>query len=171
MQEAYVALGANLGDREASLRGALSKLAAEPGIGLHAISPVYETAPVGFTDQPSFLNMVARVGTEWPPLELLGRLLKIEREMGRVRDIRWGPRNIDLDLLLVGETRMDTPELTLPHPRMGERAFVLVPLRDVWPEGRGFPWVRELGGMSLEQEGIKEWANWGHQPSFAGRKE
>lgn len=171
LQEAYVALGANLGDREASLRGALGRLAAEPGIELLAVSPVYETAPVGYTDQPSFLNMVARVGTECTPLELLRRLLEIEREMGRIRDIRWGPRNIDLDLLLVGETSMDTPELTLPHPRMGERAFVLVPLRDVWREERDFPWERELGGMSLEQEGIKQWADWGHEPSFAGRKE
>ena len=171
MQEAYVALGANLGDREASLRGALSRLVAGPGIELHAVSPVYETAPVGYTDQPSFLNMVARVGTEWPPLELLRRLLEIEREMGRVRDVRWGPRDIDLDLLLVGETSLDSPELTLPHPRMGERAFVLVPLRDVWQEGRDFPWARELGGMSMEQEGIKEWAIWGCEPPFSGRKE
>ena len=171
MLEAYVALGANLGDRDESLRGALSKLAAEPGITLHAISPVYETAPVGYTDQPSFLNMVVRVGTECHPLDLLGRLLEIEREMGRVRDIRWGPRNIDLDLLLVGETSMDTPELTLPHPRMGERAFVLVPLREVWPEGREFPWARELGRMSLEQEGIKEWASWSTDDLFVARKE
>lgn len=171
MQEAYVALGANLGDREASLRGALSKLVSEPEIELQEISRVYETAPVGYKDQPSFLNLVAKVGTEWTPLELLRRLLGIEREMGRVRDVRFGPRIIDLDLLLVGEARMDTPELTLPHPRMGERAFVLVPLRDVWPEGRDFPWALELGGMSLTQEGIKEWANWSHEEPFAVWKE
>lgn len=157
MQDAYVALGANLGDREASLRDALNRLAAEPGVTLHRMSPIYETAPVGYTEQPSFLNMVVRVATELPPIELLRRLLAIEREMGRVRDIRWGPRNIDLDLLLVGETSMDTPELTLPHPRMGERAFVLVPLRDVWPEGAAFPWADALGAMSLEQEGIRSW--------------
>ncbi|WP_051421847.1 2-amino-4-hydroxy-6-hydroxymethyldihydropteridine diphosphokinase [Cohnella panacarvi] len=171
MQEAYVALGANLGDREASLRGALSKLASESGIELHAISRVYETAPVGYKDQPSFLNLVAKVGTQRTPLELLRRLLGIEQEMGRVRDVRFGPRIIDLDLLLVGETSMNTPELTLPHPRMGERAFVLVPLRDVWPKGRDFPWSSELGGMSLEQEGVKEWANWSRDLSFVVRKE
>ncbi|MFC5530049.1 2-amino-4-hydroxy-6-hydroxymethyldihydropteridine diphosphokinase [Cohnella yongneupensis] len=160
MQEAYVALGANLGDREASLRNALGRLAAEPDIEMLGISPAYETAPIGYTDQPSFLNMVVRVGTGLQPIELLRRLLAIEREMGRVRDIRWGPRNIDLDLLLVGDTRLDTPELTLPHPRMGERAFVLVPLRDVWPENVDFPWARELAEMSLEQEGISQWADW-----------
>ncbi|MBO9598562.1 MAG: 2-amino-4-hydroxy-6-hydroxymethyldihydropteridine diphosphokinase [Cohnella sp.] len=171
MQEAYVALGANLGDRESSLREALSKLVSEPGIELLAISRVYETAPVGYKDQPSFLNLVVRVGTRRTPLELLRRLLEIEQEMGRVRDIRFGPRIIDLDLLLVGETKMDTPELTLPHPRMGERAFVLVPLRDVWPEGLAFPWARELGGMSLVQEGIKEWANGSEDAPFVVRKE
>lgn len=155
-----MALGANLGDREASLRDALGRLAAEPGIGRLAISPVYETAPVGYTDQPSFLNMVVRISTALPPVDVLRRLLAIEREMGRVRDVRWGPRNIDLDLLLVGETSLDTPELTLPHPRMGERAFVLVPLRDVWPEGERFPWASELSAMSLEHEGIRQWAIW-----------
>ncbi len=171
MQEAYVALGANLGDRESSLREALSKLVSESGIELQAISRVYETAPVGYKDQPSFLNLVVRVWTQRTPLELLRRLLEIEQEMGRVRDIRFGPRIIDLDLLLVGETKMDTPELTLPHPRMGERAFVLVPLRDVWPEGLAFPWALELGGMSLEQEGIKEWANGSADAPFVFRKE
>ncbi len=154
-QEAYVGLGANLGDRERSLQEALDRLAAEPGIALAGVSPVYETAPVGYTDQPSFLNRVVRIEAEGAPLALLRRLLAIERDMGRVRDIRWGPRNIDLDLLAFGDVRMDTPELMLPHPRMGERAFVLVPLRDVWPEGRDFPWAKELAGMSLEQEGIK----------------
>lgn len=156
-QEAYVGLGANLGDREGSLRDALDRLAAEPGISLTGVSPTYETAPVGYTDQPSFLNRVARVEAEGSPLDLLRRLLAIEREMGRVRDIRWGPRNIDLDLLAFGDERMDTPELTLPHPRMGERAFVLVPLRDVWPEERDFPWAEALAGMNLEQEGIARW--------------
>lgn len=156
-QEAYVALGANLGDREGSLREALERMAAEPGIAIARVSPIYETAPVGYTDQPSFLNRVVKVEAEGSPLELLRRLLAIEREMGRVRDIRWGPRNIDLDLLAFGDERIDTPELTLPHPRMGERAFVLVPLRDVWPEERDFPWAEALAGMNLEEEGIARW--------------
>lgn len=158
MHEAYVALGANLGDREVSLAEALRKMAAEPGIEVRRISSIYETAPVGFTDQPAFLNMAACLGTDLKPLELLHRLLSIEQEMGRVREFRWGPRNIDLDLLVYGEISMDMPELTLPHPRMGERAFVLVPLRDIWPDQEAFPWDEALSAFSLEEEGIKRWA-------------
>jgi len=158
VQEAYVALGANLGDRESSLKEATRRLRAEPGLELHSLSPIYETAPVGYTDQPSFLNMTIRLQTDLGPLELLRRLLAIEREMGRVRDIRWGPRNIDLDLLAHGTIAMDTPELTLPHPRMGERAFVLVPLKDIWPETVAFPWEKQLSAFSWRDEGISLFA-------------
>jgi 2-amino-4-hydroxy-6-hydroxymethyldihydropteridine diphosphokinase len=158
VQEAYVALGANLGDRETSLREALRRLADDPELEVRSISSVYETAPVGFTDQPSFLNMAVCLGTDLEPVELLRRLLAIEQEMGRVRDVRWGPRNIDLDLLVYGEMSMETPELTLPHPRMGQRAFVLVPLRDIWPKQASFPWKAELAAFSLQAEGIKRWA-------------
>lgn len=160
MQEAYVALGANLGDRESSLAEALRRLADEPGMELRRISPIYETAPVGFTDQPSFLNMTVCLGTDLEPLELLHRLLAIEQEMGRVREVRWGPRNIDLDLLLYGQVLTDMPELTLPHPRMGQRAFVLVPLHDIWPAEQVFPWEAQLTAFSLEEEGITRWAVW-----------
>ncbi|MFC5468536.1 2-amino-4-hydroxy-6-hydroxymethyldihydropteridine diphosphokinase [Cohnella suwonensis] len=160
MLEAYVALGANLGDREQSLAEAVRRLQVEPGVELLRVSAAYETAPVGYTDQPSFLNMAVALNTELEPVELLRRLLAIEQEMGRVRDVRWGPRNIDLDLLVHGETSMDTPELTLPHPRMGQRAFVLVPLRDAWPEEKPFPWARELSAFSLEEEGIARYAAW-----------
>jgi 2-amino-4-hydroxy-6-hydroxymethyldihydropteridine diphosphokinase len=163
VQEAFVALGANLGDRESSLRDALRRLADDPELEVRSISSVYETAPVGFTDQPSFLNMAVCLGTDLEPIELLRRLLAIEQEMGRVRDVRWGPRNIDLDLLLYGEMSMETPELTLPHPRMGQRAFVLVPLRDIWPNQASFPWEAELAAFSLQEEGIKRWAQWSGQ--------
>ncbi len=158
MQDAYVALGANLGDREASLKEAIRRLREEPDLELQRISPVYETAPVGYTDQPSFLNMTIGLRTAISPLDLLRRLLAIERDMGRVRDIRWGPRNIDLDLLAYDSIAMDTPELTLPHPRMGERAFVLVPLKDIWPEELPFPWEKQLSAMSLREEGISRFA-------------
>jgi 2-amino-4-hydroxy-6-hydroxymethyldihydropteridine diphosphokinase len=154
LHEAYVALGANLGDREASLKEAIRRLRAEPDLEPHRISPIYETAPVGYTDQPSFLNMTIGLKTAIGPLDLLRRLLAIERDMGRVRDIRWGPRNIDLDLLAYDAVAMDTPELTIPHPRMGERAFVLVPLKDIWPEESPFPWEKQLLAMSLRDEGI-----------------
>ncbi|WP_239619021.1 2-amino-4-hydroxy-6-hydroxymethyldihydropteridine diphosphokinase [Cohnella mopanensis] len=163
MLEAYVALGANLGDRESSLTEALNRLQADTELEVLRISAAYETAPVGFTDQPSFLNMAVSLTTELDPITLLRRLLAIEQEMGRVRDVRWGPRNIDLDLLLYGETTMDTPELTLPHPRMGQRAFVLVPLRDIWPKEILFPWEAELSAFSLQEEGIARYAEWdGH---------
>lgn len=160
MQEAFVALGANIGDREASLREALSRLANDSELEVNRISSVYETAPVGFTDQPAFLNMAVSLRTELEPLMLLRRLLEIELEMGRVRDVRWGPRNIDLDLLVYGEVVMDTTELTLPHPRMGERAFVLVPLREVWPKESDFPWEAEFSRFSLQEEGISRWSEW-----------
>ncbi|MCD9026316.1 2-amino-4-hydroxy-6-hydroxymethyldihydropteridine diphosphokinase [Cohnella silvisoli] len=160
MQEAFVALGANLGDRESSLTEAIRRLQADPYLEVRRVSAVYETAPVGFTDQPSFLNMAVSLVTELDSILLLRRLLAIEQEMGRVRDIRWGPRIIDLDLLVHGDVPMETSELTLPHPRMGQRAFVLVPLRDVWPEEAPFPWEAELSAFSLAEEGIKRFAEW-----------
>jgi 2-amino-4-hydroxy-6-hydroxymethyldihydropteridine diphosphokinase len=163
VQEAYVALGANLGNRESSLTEAVRRLQADSELEVRRISDVYETAPVGFTDQPSFLNMAVCLGADLDPVSLLRRLLAIEQEMGRVRDVRWGPRNIDLDLLVHGEASLDTPELTLPHPRMGQRAFVLVPLKDVWPVGNPFPWERELSAFSMQEEGIARFAGWDGQ--------
>jgi 2-amino-4-hydroxy-6-hydroxymethyldihydropteridine diphosphokinase len=160
VQEAYVALGANLGDRESSLAEAIRRLQADSELEVRRISAAYETAPVGYTDQPSFLNMAVCLGTELDPIGLLRRLLAIEQEMGRVRDVRWGPRNIDLDLLVHGEAKADTPELTLPHPRMGQRAFVLVPLGDIWPKAIPFPWESELSAFSLQEEGIARYADW-----------
>jgi 2-amino-4-hydroxy-6-hydroxymethyldihydropteridine diphosphokinase len=158
-----VALGANMGDRDSSLAEAIRRLRADAELDVLRISKVYETAPIGFTDQPSFLNMAVCIGTDLDPVVLLRRLLAIEQEMGRVRDVRWGPRNIDLDLLVHGDAFMETPELTLPHPRMGQRAFVLVPLRDVWPEKIPFSWEAELKVFSLEEEGIKLYAEWDGQ--------
>jgi 2-amino-4-hydroxy-6-hydroxymethyldihydropteridine diphosphokinase len=160
LQDAFIALGANIGDREASLQEAIRRLTDDSELTVHSLSSVYETAPVGYTDQPSFLNMAIRLGTELEPLRLLRRLLEIEQEMGRVRDVRWGPRNIDLDLLVFGEEAMETSELSIPHPRMGERAFVLVPLREIWPEQTSFPWEVEWSRFNLQEEGITRWAQW-----------
>jgi 2-amino-4-hydroxy-6-hydroxymethyldihydropteridine diphosphokinase len=120
---AYVGLGANLGDREATIRRAATLLRAS------RLSPILETEPWGYADQPKFLNAVAEVETELSPRELLDRLLEIERELGRVRNgPRYGPRTIDLDLLLYGDEVIDEPGLTVPHPRLAERLFVLEPL-------------------------------------------
>ena len=140
MSRAAVALGANLGDRLAALRTAAASLDALPDTRVTAYSPVYETDPVGYLDQPAFLNAVLFVETALSPSALLGALLGIEAALGRRRTFRNAPRVIDLDLLVMedGERRpvySDTPELQLPHPRMRERAFVLAPLADLFPEG------------------------------------
>jgi 2-amino-4-hydroxy-6-hydroxymethyldihydropteridine diphosphokinase len=120
---AFVGLGSNIGDREATIRAAAARL------GPHRLSPIVETEPWGYADQPRFLNAVAELETDLEPRALLDRLLAIERELGRVRGgPRYGPRTIDLDLLLYGEQVIREPGLTVPHPRMGERLFVLEPL-------------------------------------------
>jgi 2-amino-4-hydroxy-6-hydroxymethyldihydropteridine diphosphokinase len=139
---AYVGLGANLGDRAATLGAALDRLDAEPGIEVVAVSSFRETDPVGYLDQPRFVNAAAAVETELGPRELLDRLLAVERDLGRTREgPRFGPRTIDLDLLLYGDVVLDEPGLTLPHPRLHERRFALEPLAELDPAlvvpGRG----------------------------------
>ncbi|MDD2764059.1 MAG: 2-amino-4-hydroxy-6-hydroxymethyldihydropteridine diphosphokinase [Opitutaceae bacterium] len=132
-RQAFIGVGANLGDRWATIRGALAALARASGIESVEASAVYETAPVGVVDQPKFLNLVAGIETTLAPEVLIAGLHQLEKNAGRCRELeqRWGPRPLDLDLLLYeGETRPG-PELALPHPRMWERAFVLVPLREL----------------------------------------
>jgi 2-amino-4-hydroxy-6-hydroxymethyldihydropteridine diphosphokinase len=136
MTLAYVGLGANLGEREATIRRAAAL------IGALRLSTIRETEPWGVTDQPSFLNAVAETDTELPPRALLERLLEVERALGRVRGgARFGPRTIDLDLLLYGSETIDEAGLTVPHPRLHERLFVLEPLSELAPAlvvpGRG----------------------------------
>lgn len=135
MTRAYVALGSNLGDREGTLRAALEDLAAEPGIDVAAVSRFYDTEPVGYLDQPRFLNGAAALETELPARELLERLLAVELRFGRRREdvAPQGPRTLDLDLLLYGDAEIDEPGLRVPHPRMHERRFVLEPLADLDP--------------------------------------
>ncbi|MBO8165509.1 MAG: 2-amino-4-hydroxy-6-hydroxymethyldihydropteridine diphosphokinase [Brevibacillus sp.] len=129
---AYLALGSNIGDRQQHLRRAIQLLQETPGIAVCKLSAVYETEPVGYEEQPPFLNMVIAVDTDLTPPCLLAEVLAVEEKMGRVRTIRWGPRTIDIDILLYGREQIRLPNLQIPHPRMGERGFVLVPLRDVW---------------------------------------
>ena len=135
MPRAYVGLGSNLGDRERTLREALDALAAEPAVEVAAVSTLLETDPVGYLDQPRFLNGVAALETELPPRALLDLLLAVERRFGRERGgvPRQGPRTLDLDLLLYGEAEIDEPGLRIPHPRLHERAFVLRPLAELAP--------------------------------------
>ena len=130
MSRAYVALGSNLGDREENLCTALKHLQ-ENGVEVIKTSTFIETEPYGVTDQPGFVNAVCQVETELAPLELLRLLLSIEQEMGRVRLRRWGERNIDLDLLLYEYAVLESEELTLPHPDMQNRDFVLIPLAEI----------------------------------------
>jgi 2-amino-4-hydroxy-6-hydroxymethyldihydropteridine diphosphokinase len=142
MSRAYVGLGSNIGDRGEMLERAVALLAASPDIELIRVSTVRETDPVGFTEQPRFLNAAAAVETELGPRTLLERLLRIEGALGRTRDgPRFGPRTIDLDLLLYGQEQVDEPGLTVPHPRLQERRFALEPLVDLDPAlevpGRG----------------------------------
>jgi 2-amino-4-hydroxy-6-hydroxymethyldihydropteridine diphosphokinase len=135
---AYVGLGANLGDTAATLKAALQSLGALPGIRLQAVSAFYRTAPVD-AQGPDFLNAVAALQTTLSPEELLAQLQRIESASGRERPYRNAPRTLDLDLLLYGDASMVSPTLTLPHPRMHERAFVLVPLAEVAPAGTVIP--------------------------------
>lgn len=132
MTRAFIGLGANLGDCEATIRRALELLAAEPGVAVRAVSSIRETDPVGIEDQPRFLNAAAELETELAPRPLLDRLLEIERRLGRTREgPRYGPRTIDLDLLLYGDEIVDEPGLSVPHPRLTQRRFVLEPLAEL----------------------------------------
>ena len=131
---AYLSLGSNVGDREANLRTAISKLG-ELGEVL-AVSSFYETEPVEFTDQPWFINCAAAVRTELTAQQFLAKIQQIEQQMGRRRIQPKGPRNIDLDILLFGDSIISTPELEVPHPAMHERRFVLEPLAEIAPDAR-----------------------------------
>ena len=132
-ERAYIAIGGNLGDRRAYLQAGIKEVAALPGTRLAAISHTYETQAVGPVAQPDFLNAVLAIETALAPAPLLAALLAIEKKHQRQRRIHWGPRTLDLDLLLYGERTINSADLTLPHPRMHERRFVLVPLCEIAP--------------------------------------
>jgi 2-amino-4-hydroxy-6-hydroxymethyldihydropteridine diphosphokinase len=154
LTRAYVGLGANLGDRELTIHRAVELLGAMPGIEVVAVSRLRETDPVGYEDQPRFLNGAAALDTELSPRKLLHRLLAVERDLGRIRGDgpRFGPRAIDLDLLLFGDEIVDEDGLAVPHPRLAERRFALEPLHELdpgltLPDGRA---VRDLLASQLQ---------------------
>ena len=156
---AYVAFGANLGEPVETLRAAAVALARRPGVELVAGSPVYRTRPIGPPGQPDYANAVARADTTLAAEALLDVLLAIEAEFGRVRDVRWGPRTLDLDLIWYGGEERATERLTLPHPRAHEREFVLRPLADLDPDLvlRGRPagdWLAGLAPQGVEPAGV-----------------
>ncbi|KIL52541.1 2-amino-4-hydroxy-6-hydroxymethyldihydropteridine diphosphokinase [Jeotgalibacillus soli] len=130
---AYLSLGSNMGDRLTNLKAAVRRLRTFEEIDVTAVSSIYETDPVGFTDQEAFLNMVLEVKTSLIAEELFQKCLQVEAALGRERMIRWGPRTIDLDILLYNDDDVESENLIIPHPRMHERSFVLIPLLDVNP--------------------------------------
>ncbi len=135
MKTAYLGLGSNIGDREQNLKDALAKLAA-PDLRVSRVSSVYETEPVGFTAQRWFFNIVVEIKTELFPMQLLARIGKIEQALGRARTVKNGPRTLDIDILLYGRAVVRTAKLEIPHPRIAERRFVLIPLAELAPELR-----------------------------------
>ena len=164
-----VALGANLGDGRETLEGAVRAVGALPGMQVRAVSPLVETDPVGGPEQPAYLNAVLIGDTTLEPPELLRRLHEIEADHGRTREVRWGPRTLDLDLIQVGrvgapsEIRAHTSELTLPHPRAHERGFVLVPWAQVDPAGtaRVGDHVRRVADLAAEVDsGVRPGPDW-----------
>jgi len=132
MARVYLGLGSNLGEREQNLATALARL--QERLRLLTVSSLYETAPWGITEQPPFLNAAIAVETELSPAELLAFIKGVEREMGRQPSGRWGPRLIDIDILLYGDLVLQTPDVVVPHPHLAERAFVLVPLAEIAPD-------------------------------------
>ena len=157
MKEAYIALGANMGDPAAAVQAAFEALAGLDGIHLLKRSSLYRTAPVGLAGQPDFINAVALVATPLAPRLLLTALLETEAAFGRVRQTKNGPRTLDLDLLLYDDLVLDTPDLTLPHPRLHLRAFVLAPLAEIAPAlaipGRGpvAAWLPAVATQAIER--------------------
>ncbi len=144
MATVYLSLGSNLGHREANIKSALEMLGQETRI--LQVSSLYETEPVGYKDQPWFLNLVCAVETELAPQALLELAQTIEKNLGRKQTCRFGPRLIDLDILFYDDLVLDSPDLTIPHPRLAERAFVLVPLKEIAP---GL--VHPLSDLTIEE--------------------
>jgi 2-amino-4-hydroxy-6-hydroxymethyldihydropteridine diphosphokinase len=155
--EAFIGLGSNLASPDRQLASALESLAALPNTRLREVSSFYRTAPVGYAGQPDFVNAVVRIETALAPRALLDALLDIERRHGRVREMPNGPRTLDLDLLIYGDRRHHEDGLTVPHPRMHERAFVMVPLAEIAPErdvaGRGT--ARELAESLAREQRVE----------------
>ncbi|MDI7743840.1 2-amino-4-hydroxy-6-hydroxymethyldihydropteridine diphosphokinase [Lysinibacillus fusiformis] len=160
MNKVYLSLGTNIGQREENLKLAVRLLQEKPNVTVQSISSIYETAPVGYLDQPSFLNIALYIETSLPAMDVLTICQSVENELGRVRDIRWGPRIIDLDILLFNNDNIEVENLIVPHPRMFERAFVLVPLLEIAASIEALQLQlakSSLESMNLVAEGITKW--------------
>ncbi|HHV99717.1 MAG TPA: 2-amino-4-hydroxy-6-hydroxymethyldihydropteridine diphosphokinase [Clostridiaceae bacterium] len=152
----FIGLGSNIGNREKYIHDAIKHISQIPDTKIIKMSDIYETEPVGNTEQDRFLNMAVCIATRLEPLELLGRLQYIENLLGRKRTIRWGPRTIDLDILLFDDLHLELPQLVIPHPRMFERAFVLIPLSEIL-DGKDIMGmnVDELINRCSDKDGVK----------------
>lgn len=159
MNKVYLSVGTNMGERAANLQQAMRLLIAHPAIRVERVSSIYETAAVGYTDQANFLNIAVYVETTLTADEMLRTCQRIENELGRIREFRWGPRIIDLDILLYNHETIETEHLIVPHPRMYERAFVLVPLQDIASEESIVfeQAMIALQAIDKEEEGVKQW--------------
>lgn len=168
MSGVVLGLGANIGECRATIAAAIDRLNAHPEIRVAAVSGLYETPPWGKTDQPAFLNAAVRVDTTLPPRDLLEVVLAIERALGRDRRERWGPRLIDVDILLYGTEEIGDPSLVVPHPHLAERAFALAPLLDVLPQARfagraAADWLQQADRSGMRQVALPGW----HRPQSA----
>jgi len=160
MNDVYLSIGTNMGERFENLQHAVKLLEGKDEIEVVQISSVYETAAVGYTDQADFLNIAVRIKTSYSSSEMLKICQWVESELGRVREFRWGPRIIDLDILLYNNENIETESLIVPHPRMYERAFVLVPLIEITPAPVGEQLRRAhdiMQQMDCEEEGVTLW--------------
>lgn len=160
MTISYIGVGSNVGDREAFCRRAVAELASLPETSVLAVSSLYETSPVGGPPQRSFINLVVKIATELTPRGLLAECRRIEERLGREEsEIRWGPRVVDLDILLYGEEKVNEPDLEIPHPRLAQRRFTLVPLLEIDPDAAdpwGTPYRHSLDEAEGEVERLKE---------------
>jgi 2-amino-4-hydroxy-6-hydroxymethyldihydropteridine diphosphokinase len=161
---AVLGLGGNIGDPRALMSAASARLARHPGIALEAVSALYKTPPWGKTDQPAFLNAALLIDTTLDPQALLAAVLDVEREFGRHRNDRWGPRTIDIDILLFGALEIDEPGLHIPHSHLSERAFALAPLVDVMPDAefggrRAADWLARADRSGMRRIAEPGWEN------------
>lgn len=163
----FLSLGGNVGDRVHYLKQAIERLSGSKGIWLKQISSIYETDPVGFVDQPPFLNMVVGGETSLTAQELLVTVLQVERDLGRVREVRWGPRTIDIDILTYGQEQMSNEDLEIPHPRMKDRLFVLIPFAEIAPthliavDSHTYKTTAQLVENVMDKSGVRKWTSIG----------
>ncbi|MEH6938392.1 2-amino-4-hydroxy-6-hydroxymethyldihydropteridine diphosphokinase [Bacillus sp. JJ664] len=148
--QSYISLGTNIGDRVGFLKRAIQEIGQHESIIVEQVSSIYETDPVGYVDQDSFLNLVMKISTNLTPLQLLEVTQNIEQNLGRKREIHWGPRTIDLDILLYNQENIEVEHLRIPHPRMFERSFVLIPLKEINPS-------LKVENKLLEDKGVRLW--------------